>query len=516
MDDDSRVPPLTQRAPGESGMRRPGEEYTRVVLPESVVQRVRAALENCLEQEQIAFRESPDFQKIAPLQEALELPEPRDLPESAAVPEAPELPEPRDLPESAAAQEAPDMQEAPNVQEPGALPASDNVPEAPKVPEAAASQEALEPSAQGTRHTTPPSSWFPVNPDDDTAWFAAISIPESASGAAPAPRRSAGAVPDTRASVAGSSQATTRAPTAESAPAAAPRVSAGRRYRMAGVLLSVVILVATGSIVFALSRHGASGSRTPAPSSQTARNSAASWVASEVSAGAVVACDPVMCQALRAHGIPSGRLLALRSSRTDPLRSKVIVATADVRSEFGRRLAAVYAPAVIARFGSGSLRIDIRATAQQGAAAYLSDLSADALTRKSSGSELVRSQLITTSAAARAQLIEGKVDWRLLYTIANLATMHRVSILAFSDSGPGASPGMPLRAADLAEAASRAGTADPAYVRSMVKILHAQGSPYVPAHIQTVRLAGGRAALRIEFAAPSPVDMLTPLAPDLP
>jgi hypothetical protein len=75
---------------------------------------------------------------------------------------------------------------------------------------------------------------------------------------------------------------------------------------------------------------------------------------------------------------------------------------------------------------------------------------------------------------------------------------------------------MPLRAADLAEAASGAAAADPAYVRSMIKSLHAQRSPYVPAHIQTVRLAGGRAALRIEFAAPSPVDMLTPLAPDLP
>ena len=50
----------------------------------------------------------------------------------------------------------------------------------------------------------------------------------------------------------------------------------------------------------------------------------------------------------------------------------------------------------------------------------------------------------------------------------------------------------------------------------MIKALHAQGWPYVPAHIQTVRLVGGRVALRIEFAAPSPVDMLTPLTPDLP
>jgi len=286
---------------------------------------------------------------------------------------------------------------------------------------------------------------------------------------------------------------------------------------MAGVLVSVVVLAATGSVAFVLSRQGGDHSRgTPVPSIQTIRNSAASWVASQVSTSAVVSCDPAMCQVLKAHGIPPGRLLALRSGRTDPLRSKVIVATGDVRREFGRRLTSVYAPAVIASFGSGSRRVEIRPIARQGAARYLSDLSADALTRKSSGSELVRSQLITTSAAARTQLIEGQVDWRLLYTIANLATVNRVSIVAFSDSGPGASPAMPLRAADLAEAAGRADAAGRAYMRSMVKALHAQPWPYVPAHIQTVRLAGGGVALRVEFAAPSPVDMLTPLAPDLP
>jgi hypothetical protein len=286
---------------------------------------------------------------------------------------------------------------------------------------------------------------------------------------------------------------------------------------MAGVLVSAVVLAATGSVAFVMSRHGGDHSRrTPVPSIQTIRNSAASWVASEVSTSAVVSCDPAMCQILKAHGIPPGRLLALRSGRTDPLRSKVIVATGDLRREFGRRLTSVYAPAVIASFGSGSRRVEIRPIARQGAARYLSDLSADALTRKSSGSELVRSQLITTSGAARAELIEGRVDWRLLFTIANLATVHRVSIVAFNDSGPGASPAMPLRAADLAVAAGRAGAADQAYVRSMVKALHAQPWPYVPAHVQTVRLADGHLALRVEFAAPSPVDMLNPLAPDLP
>jgi hypothetical protein len=275
-----------------------------------------------------------------------------------------------------------------------------------------------------------------------------------------------------------------------------------------------------GSVAFALSRHRASGShRGPAPAMPVIRKRAAAWVASQVSAKAVVSCDPVMCRVLAAQGIPAARLLTLTSGRTDPLRSQVIVATKAVRTEFGRRLVSVYAPVVIASFGSGNRRIDLRAIARHGAAAYLSDLKSDVLTRKSSGSELVRSQLITESLDAREQLIEGKVDWRLLFTIAELAAMHPtqpVSILAFGDAGPHASPGMPLRSADLSEAVGGAATPSPAYVRSMVSFLRARHGVYAPAHIQTVRLASGRAALRVEFAAPSPVDILTPLAPDLP
>jgi hypothetical protein len=493
MADDNNVPPLTKRAPGESGRRRPAAQRTGVVLPESVVQRVRAALESSREQD-------PDFQKVAPIQAAPALPEAPDAAEAPSVPEeAPGVPEEAlSVPE-----EAPRVpEEAPRV------PQTLTVPEALKVTEPAAFQDEPGQPGQAAKQTTPPSPWFPVNPDDDTTWFATISIPESASGGAG--RRSPAAVRGTRAPTAGSSQTATRVPV-------------GRRYRVAGVFISVVVLAATGSVAFVLSRHGGGGSsgstssyQPPAPTAQSIRNRAASWVASQVSTSAVVSCDPAMCQVLKAQGIPPGRLLILRSGRTDPLRSKVIVATGKVRSEFGRRLTSVYAPAVIASFGSGNLRVDIRVTARHGAARYLANLSSDMLTRKSSGSELVRTQLIRTSAVSRAQLIEGRVDWRLLYTIANLAAVHQVFILAFSDSGPDASPGMPLRAVELAETANGAGAADPAYVQSMVKALHGQGWPYVPAHIQTVRVAGGRAALRVEFAAPSPVDLLTPLAPDLP
>ena len=39
------------------------------------------------------------------------------------------------------------------------------------------------------------------------------------------------------------------------------------------------------------------------------RSQAAAWIADQVSGYAMVACDPGMCAALQAQGIPAGRLL---------------------------------------------------------------------------------------------------------------------------------------------------------------------------------------------------------------
>jgi hypothetical protein len=283
-----------------------------------------------------------------------------------------------------------------------------------------------------------------------------------------------------------------------------------RRRRALGVVGSAavvaVLIAGSGALSHALFRPKAPGATRSAVTSAPAEiQNAVAWVAAQASRSAVVSCDPQVCADLANKGFPSANLSTLGPESADPLVSDLVVATADIRARYGDRLASAYAPVIIASFGSGDRRIDIRAIAPHGAAAYLSALRADVTARKSAGITLVHSRQITTSAAARAQLIEGKVDRRLLSTIADLAAIHPVSILAFGDSGPGASPGMPLRAADLAEAVGHAARPSPAYVQSMVNFLHAQHGTRAPAHIQTVRLTGGRAALRVEFAAPSPV-----------
>ena len=164
-----------------------------------------------------------------------------------------------------------------------------------------------------------------------------------------------------------------------------------------------------------------------------------------------------MCAALTEHGVPSGNLLVLGPGAGDPLGSDVVVATAAVRGLFGSRLAGVYAPEVLASFGTGTAQVDVRVVAA------------------------------------------GQVDARLLITLAALAASEPASepirVTGFGAADPGASPGLPLRTARLAGPGGAA--------RRMLAFLRAQRSPYQPGY------AGAAGpVVTVGFAAPAPFGLL--------
>ena len=233
------------------------------------------------------------------------------------------------------------------------------------------------------------------------------------------------------------------------------------------------------------------------------RLAAAKWIAGQVSASAIVACDPAMCAALQANGVAAGRLLALGPAAPDPLGSDLVVATPALRSQFGARLASVYAPVVIASFGSGATRIDIRAVPADGAAAYESALAADLSARIAAGKQLIGNHRITMPAAAQAELRAGRVDPRLLEMLVALAAQQPLRIVAFGDPSPGAGPAIPLRSVELAPA--RAGGHPSARLRTMLSFLQAQRLPFVPTKAALVN----QSALSVEYAAPSPLGLLS-------
>jgi hypothetical protein len=244
-----------------------------------------------------------------------------------------------------------------------------------------------------------------------------------------------------------------------------------------------------------------SHANSPKPTAaELARDQAAAWVAQQVSNGDVVSCDVTMCLALEAHGISVSDLLVMGGTHRDILGSQVVVSTAAVRHLFGGSLDAVYAPAVLASFGSGQNRIDVRVIAPDGAAKYLSALRTDWQERKSAGAAIAGTSRITLTAAARRQMDAGLVDAQLLIMITDLASQHPVNVLAFGDLAPGASPGVPLRSVTLAEN----GGAD---LRSMLATLRSQTGSYRAAHVETTR-RDGQPVLFIEFAAPMPLGLI--------
>jgi hypothetical protein len=274
------------------------------------------------------------------------------------------------------------------------------------------------------------------------------------------------------------------------------------------------VATAAGATVAWRSRSSTVTARASAPPRLTAvlhdaaalRSQAAAWVTGQISRSAIVACDPGMCSALLARGIPAGNLLELRAATPDPLGADVVVATAAVRSQFGGRLASVYAPGILAAFGSGGLRIDVRAVAPDGAAAYRAALAADLVARREAARLLLGNPRLRVSPAARAELRAGQVDPRLLTMLAALAATGPVQVTAFGDSGPGAGPGMPLRSAGI----TMPSPADLGPLRHMLAFVRAQRPPYLAARSLIAPSAGGSPELSIEFAAPSPAGLLQP------
>src|SRR6185312_9366125 len=240
---------------------------------------------------------------------------------------------------------------------------------------------------------------------------------------------------------------------------AAPRKSLLRRR---WVLCSLMILAlggsAAGTSVFSLaSRDGKHSGGTAAGAAAfeaEARDlaSAAAWVLREVSKTAVVSCDPSMCLTLQAKGKPAASLQVERPPVESPLHSAVIIATAALRSELGSRLESQYAPVVLARFGSGPLRVDVRIIAQQGVAAFESAMRADQAERKATGVVLLRSRRVQAPAAVQSQLGAGQVDARLLITLTAMAARQQIRIDSFGGQGPGADTALPFLSADLSEA----------------------------------------------------------------
>jgi len=293
--------------------------------------------------------------------------------------------------------------------------------------------------------------------------------------------------------------------------------SAARRRR-AILVLCVLAAMAAGALVtlaFTTSRASdqasqqtgqqASGQPTDAANALAVatanRNAAAAWIAQQILPSVLIGCDPLMCQSLTAAGVSASRLSVIQPSAPDPLGVEVIVATPALQSQFGPRLSTVYAPLVLASFGTGSAQIAIRYVVPGGTAAFQQSLAAAQHARVQAGQQLLTNKNVQASAQARQALLAGQVDPRLLVTLGLLAHEMPLKLLVFDDSSPGASPEVPLRGAEIGASAS-------ASLSAMLAFL-AQQTTYQPSQYHETRTESGQ-VVTVQYDAPGPLGLSGP------
>jgi hypothetical protein len=282
----------------------------------------------------------------------------------------------------------------------------------------------------------------------------------------------------------------------------------GRRARRRSlvVVLSALVAMALGAgVTLAFTQRDTARTThvgTHAPNAiqvaQADRQKAAVWIAREVASNIVVGCDLQMCNQLQKSGFPAARLMQLQPTSPDPLGSQLVVATPVIRNQFGTRLASVYAPLVIASFGSGAERVDVRFVAPDGSKAFEAELGTDRKARIAAGGQLIANNHLQVSSEARNALMAGQVDPRLLVTLGTLAGLMPIELVAFDDPSPGASPDVPLRGAEI-------GASTAAGLPAMVRFLKAQQDEYAPAVASITQIANGRHVVIVRYDAPGPM-----------
>jgi hypothetical protein len=292
------------------------------------------------------------------------------------------------------------------------------------------------------------------------------------------------------------------------------------RWRPAAVLASILLAVGVTGTALVLARHGASpqeqtgghagtgrqsGAGQQLPAAAAARAQAIRWILREVSHAEVVGCDPQVCTDLTKQGFPAGNLLTFTPQSNDPTGAGLVVVTPAIQAQWGKRLVSVWAPTVIASFGSGTAKIDIRLVPPGGAKGYRATQQADLRARRTADALLLTNGHIEFSATARRQLLSGDIDPRLPMLIAAMAYGHPMRIVDFGGWSPGGGPASLLRWVDVATVNTRAHLTRVAYLRWMQSFVNVQRAQFLPPRSQPVRLPTGQTALRIEYLAPSPL-----------
>ena len=240
--------------------------------------------------------------------------------------------------------------------------------------------------------------------------------------------------------------------------------------------------------------------------------SAAAWIAANVSTHAVVGCDPATCADLVAAGFRTGAQLpgqsALSQQEVDqaigmPGSMTLVVATPALRAAFGAQVTAS-APVILASFGSGHISVQVREFVPGGSAAYQRQASSALNARRKAGRSLAANRRVLVHGAARLALTAGLVDPRLIAALRAIARRHLVHLARFGAAGPLAGRSAPLRMAEIGGFTAPHNGRPGSDLAAILKVLRSQPAFDRP-RLTITKLPGGATMLKIEVLAPTPL-----------
>jgi hypothetical protein len=245
----------------------------------------------------------------------------------------------------------------------------------------------------------------------------------------------------------------------------------------------------------------------PAQADLTANEqAAAAWIVAQVTAGTTVTCDVAMCTALQVAGFPATRLVMVAPGSTLPAAGKagagLVVETAAALGDLGPQLPAG-SPQVLASFGANPERVQVRVIGGT-PAAYRAAVRAAVAADAKSGRKLARNHRLHLAGPARAQLLSGLVDPRLVFLLGKLVATYPVYVTGFGNANPGAAWPAELRAVTITGLLRGSGKHRVGDVGAVLRLLRRQPARY-RAVILKGTSPGGEVTLTIGFRAPGPL-----------
>jgi hypothetical protein len=296
----------------------------------------------------------------------------------------------------------------------------------------------------------------------------------------------------------------------------AQRRLGSRRGRRIVFGLAAVLVLATAGVGYVLltpdstpSRPADVGSPAASPDpiaeADTTRALAATWVVENVAEGTIVACDPATCADLESSGYLATALVPLRDG-ADLRQAELVLVTSTVRARLGTTLDQLAAPTPLAVFGTPDAVVEVREISLDGPDGYQERWAADRTDRLSAGRALARARGLHLSRPARAHLLRGDVDTRILTTLPPLLAAHDLWISRFTTSGPEGSRGV-LRIVEIDRIDGRKVGDGAGPAAAAVAYFRTQRPPFLPSTVEVSPEVQG-IVLRVTYPVPSPLGLL--------